>query len=84
MLQAKRLKGEQSLFKNDIKINDTIVLKPIITETVEKKDGKTIITQTKSFSKVNLTKKINEQAKFIKIENAQDKLAEIEKIFTKK
>lgn len=83
MIQAKRLKGTQSQFKNTIQTGDTIVLKPIFTEKVEQKDEKIIITKTKSFSKVNLTKKINEQSKLIKVENAKDKLAEIEKIFTK-
>lgn len=34
--------------------------------------------------KVNITKKINETAKLIKEQTAQEKLAELEKIFTSK
>lgn len=50
-----------------------------VQETTE--DGK-LVTYEKE-KKVNLSKKINETSKLLKVQNAQEKLKEIEQIFTK-
>lgn len=44
-------------------------------------EGKLVIYEKEK--KVNLSKKINETSKILKLQNAQEKLKEIEQIFTK-
>ena len=58
---------------------DIIVTKTIDVEE-EKEDGTRIIKKQKT--KVNITKKVNETAKLIKNKTAEEKLAELEKVFT--
>lgn len=71
----------ESQFKTkDLKNDDIIVEKTIEVETVRDDGVKEISIKSQ---KVNLTKKINETARIYKKDKASEKLAEIEKIFSK-
>lgn len=61
-----------------IKENDLIIEKLVPKTTYE--NGKKITEY--NYEKVNLTKKINETKKLLKIDNTSEKIAELEKIFT--
>ena len=70
-------KANEKIVKNS---GDIIVIKAYEEETVNEKGEKTIKTIN---TKVNITKKVNETAKLVKERTAQQKLEELEKIFSK-
>lgn len=62
------------------KKQDIVITKTKI-ETIENEDGSTTLKRIPV--KVNITKKVNETKKMIKNYTAEEKIAELEKIFTK-
>lgn len=79
VLTAKKNKGLKAEEMIIPPAKDIIVTKTIDVEE-EKEDGTKIIKKQKT--KVNITKKVNETAKLIKNKSAEEKLAELEKVFT--
>lgn len=79
VLTARKKKGLKASEMILPPAKDIIVTKTIDVEE-EKEDGTRIIKKQKT--KVNITKKVNETAKLIKNKTAEEKLAELEKVFT--
>lgn len=63
----------------DLKSREIIVKKPYYELTYEKETGNEI--KSRKVNKINITKKINEEKKLIKNDQAEKKLAELERIF---
>lgn len=61
--------------------NDEIIIKRTTTEWIENENGRIeLATKTKN---VNITRMVNETKKLVKAETAAEKLAEIQKVFSK-
>ena len=80
MLEVCNIKKKPSKKHEDKTSKDVIITKYKI-ETIENEDGTTTIKRIPV--NVNITKKVNETKKMIKNYTAEEKLAELEKVFTK-
>lgn len=65
----------------DLTNKQDIIVERLQYKELENEDGSTTIKPT--YEKINLTKKVNETKKLIKVDKASETLAEIEKIFSK-